>query len=88
MQIVKTFLHRKESCEHRHALVIERGRKWTQCIFVQYPIRIEKIENKLADEFIPINYSIRAAKKILRDMAIVFYGSRANTPKSIKRVLF
>jgi hypothetical protein len=88
MKVVRTFFVRKDSCEHRHALLVERGRKWSKVVFVQHPIRVEKVDNKIADDFVEIDYSVRKAKSILKKMCLGFYGTKANTPKSVKSYIF
>ena len=88
MRVVRTFFVRKDRCEHRHALVVERGRKWSKVVFVDQPIRVEKVDNKIADDFSDVDYPLRKAKKVLRDMCLGFYGSKGNAPKSVKTYLF
>jgi len=55
---------------------------------VQHPIRVEKVDNKIADDFVEIDYSVRKAKSILKKMCLGFYGTKANTPKSVKSYIF
>jgi hypothetical protein len=37
--------------QHRMALVVNEGRKWTHVIFMEYPVQVEKVINNEAQRF-------------------------------------
>ena len=49
MKVVNTYFMRKHRHQHQLALVVSRGRKYTTCIFLEYPLHVEKVVNSEAD---------------------------------------
>ena len=58
MRVVKTYYMRKHRYQHSLALMVKRGHKWTTCIFLEYPLTIEKVLNRDADQFKDAYHSI------------------------------
>ena len=100
MRVVNTHFMRKHRYQHRCALVVNRGRKWTTCIFMEYPPHIEKVVNSEADKFTELKQhqqmkrlptQDRQVKKVikrLQEMALLSYKKKSAMPKNLKAVLW
>ena len=100
MRVVNTHFMRKHRYQQRLALVVNRGRKWTTCIFMEYPPHIEKVVNSEADKFTVIDQSQQMKKlpsqerqvkqtiKMLQEMAMKSYKKKSAMPKNLKAVLW
>ena len=100
MRVVNTYFMRKHRHQHQLALVVNRGRKYTTCIFMEYPLHIEKVVNSEADQFTELkqhqqmkrlptqDIQIRKVIKRLQEMALLFYKKKSAMPKNLKAVLF
>ena len=71
----------------RHGLLVATGRKWTQLILVEHPIRVTRILNTDLSSVTEMKYRVGRAKRIIKDMAKAYYGTMRNAPKSVRRVL-
>ena len=100
MRVVNTYFMRKHRQQHQLALVVSRGRKYTTCIFMEYPLHIEKVVNSEADKFTVIDQSqqmkklpsqerqVKKAIKILQRMALLSYKKKSAMPKNLRTVLW
>ena len=100
MRVVNTHFMRKHRYQQRLALVVNRGRKWTTCIFMEYPPHIEKVVNSEADQFTEIKQSQQMRKlpsqerqvkemiKCLQEWAMKSYKKKSAMPKNLKAVLW
>ena len=100
MKVVNTHFMRKHRYQQRLALVVNRGRKWTTCIFMEYPPHIEKVVNSEADKFTELQQhqqmkrlptQDRQVKKVikrLQEMAMLSYKKKSAMPKNLKAVLW
>ena len=94
MKVVNTYFMRKHRQQHQLALVVSRGRKYTTCIFMEYPLHIEKVVNSEADQFTELQQYInkdRQVKKVikrLQEMALLSYKKKSAMPKNLKTILF
>ena len=94
MRVVNTYFMRKHRHQHQLALVVNRGRKYTTCIFMEYPLHIEKVVNSEADQFTELQQYInkdRQVKKVikrLQEMALLSYKKKSAMPKNLKTILF
>ena len=100
MKVVNTHFMRRRRCQHRLALVVNRGRKWTTCIFMEYPPHVEKVANSEADKFTELKQhqqtkrvptQDRQVKKVikkLQEMAKKSYKKKSAMPKNLKAVLW
>jgi len=89
MEAVKTHFMRKNGRQqHRIALVINRGRKWTHVVFVEYPVQVEKIINNEAESFIPLPKDNKKLFRQMQRMAKTWYGRKSNAPKNIQLSLW
>lgn len=99
MKVVNTHYMRKHRCQQRLALVVNRGRKWTTCIFMEYPPHVEKVANSEADRFTELKQyqqtkrlptqdrQVKKFIKRLREMAMKSYKKKSAMPKNLKAVL-
>lgn len=89
MKAVNTHFMRKNGRQqHRMALVINEGRKWTHVIFMEYPVQVEKVLNNEAQRF---DYLPKLDRKLFRkmqSMAKIWYGRKSNAPKNIQSALW
>ena len=89
MKAVNTHFMRKNGRQqHRMALVINEGRKWTQVVFMEYPVQVEKVSNKEAKNF---DHVPKLDKKLYRQMKLmakIWYGRKSNAPKNIQTSLW
>lgn len=89
MEAVNTHFMRKNGRQqHRMALVINRGRKWTHVVFVEYPVQVEKISNKEAESFIHLPKYDKKLFRQMKTMAKTWYGRKSNAPKNIQLSLW
>ena len=100
MKVVNTYFMRKHRQQHQLALVVSRGRKYTTCIFLEYPLHVEKVVNSEADKFTVIDQSQqtkrlptqdRQVKKVikrLQEMALLSYKKKSAMPKNLRAVLW
>jgi len=100
MRVVNTYFMRKHRQQHQLALVVSRGRKYTTCIFMEYPLHIEKVVNSEADQFTELKQhqqmkrlptKERQVKKVikrLQEMALLSYKKKSAMPKNLKTILF
>ena len=100
MKVVNTYFMRKHRHQHQLALVVSRGRKYTTCIFLEYPLHIERVVNSEADKFTVIDQSQQMKKlpsqerqvkqtiKMLQEMAMKSYKKKSAMPKNLKAVLW
>lgn len=99
MKVVNTHYMRRHRYEQRLALVVNRGRKWTTCIFMEYPPHVEKVANSEADEFTELKQhqqtkrlptqdrQVKKFIKRLQKMAMKSYKKKSAMPKNLKAVL-
>jgi len=71
----------------RHGLLVATGRKWTQLILIEHPIRVTRIPNTELSSVTEMNYRLGRAKRIVKDMVKAYYGTIRNAPKSVRKVL-
>ena len=100
MRVVNTYFMRKHRQQHQLALVVSRGHKYTTCIFMEYPLHIEKVVNSEADQFTELKQhqqmkrlptKERQVKKVikrLQEMALLSYKKKSAMPKNLKTILF
>ena len=100
MRVVNTYFMRKHRQQHQLALVVSRGHKFSTCIFLEYPLHIEKVVNSEADQFTEIKQSQQMKKlpsqktqvkqtiKMLQEMAMKSYKKKSAMPKNLKAVLW
>ena len=100
MRVVNTYFMRKHRQQHQLALLVSRGRKYTTCIFMEYPLHIEKVVNSEADQFTELKQhqqmkrlptQDRQVKKVikrLQEMAMLSYKKKSAMPKNLKAVLW
>ena len=100
MKVVNTYFMRKHRHQHQLALLCKRGHKYTTCIFMEYPLHIEKVVNSEADKFTVIDQSqqmkrlptqerqVKILIKMLQEMAMKSYKKKSAMPKNLKAVLF
>ena len=94
MKVVNTYFMRKHRHQHQLALVVSRGRKYTTCIFLEYPLHIEKVVNSEADKFTELQQYINKDRqvkkviKVLQRMALLSYKKKSAMPKNLKAVLW
>ena len=98
MRVVKTYYMRKHRYQHSLALMVTRGHKWTTCIFLEYPLTIEKVLNRDADQFKDAYHSIipddpqvskvARALRLLQRMAFITYKKKSAMPKNLKEIIF
>ena len=100
MKVVNTYFMRKHRQQHQLALVVSRGRKYTTCIFMEYPLHIEKVVNSEADKFTVIDQSqqtkrlptqdrqVKILIKMLQEMAMKSYKKKSAMPKNLKQIIF
>ena len=101
MRVVNTYFMRKHRHQHQLALVVSRGgRKYTTCIFLEYPLHIEKVVNSEADQFTELKQhqqmkrlptketQVKQTIKRLQRMALLSYKKKSAMPKNLKTILF
>ena len=100
MRVVNTYFMRKHRHQHQLALVVKRGRKYTTCIFLEYPLHVERVVNSEADKFTELKQhqqmkrlptQDRQVKKVikrLQEMAMLSYKKKSAMPKNLKAVLW
>ena len=71
----------------RHGIIVKEGRKWTQLILIEHPIRITKVLNEEQRSMTEVSYRFARAKRIVRDMVKSHYGTIRNAPKNVRAVL-
>jgi len=69
----------------RLVLVGQRGRKWTKAVVLTTPIRVVKVDNKIADRFETFEGSIPKAKRLAREFASWTYSE--GLPKTLTNFL-
>jgi hypothetical protein len=82
------------------ALAVSRGRKFTTCIFMEYPLHVERVVNSEADKFTELEQhgqmkklptpdrQVKQVIKILQRMALLSYKNKSVMPKNLKTILF
>ena len=89
MKAVNTHFMRKNGRQqHRMALIINEGRKWTHVVFVEYPVQVEKVLNTEAKSFIHLPKQDRKLFRQMQLMAKTWYGRKSNAPKNIQSALW
>ena len=71
----------------RHGLLVATGRKWTQLILVEHPIRVTRILNTDLSSVTEMKYKVGRAKRIIKNMTKAYYGTVRNAPKKVREVL-
>jgi hypothetical protein len=71
----------------RHGLFVTEGRKWSQLILVEHPIRLIKVPNSEQRNMADMDYKVSKAKRIIKQMVKVYYGTIRNAPKNVRAVL-
>jgi len=89
MKAVNTnFMRKNGRQQHRIALIINQGRKWTHVVFMEYPVQVEKVLNKEAEGFELLPKADKKLFRHLRSMAKNWYGRKSNAPKNIQSIFF
>ena len=94
MRVVNTYFMRKHRQQHQLALLVKRGRKFSTCIFLEYPLHVEKVVNSEADKFTELQQYINKDRqvkkviKVLQRMALLSYKKKSAMPKNLKAVLW
>jgi len=100
MKVVNTYFIRKHRHQHQMALAVSRGRKFTTCIFMEYPLHVERVVNSEADKFTELEQhgqmkklptpdrQVKQVIKILQIMALLYYKNKIVMPKNLKTILF
>jgi hypothetical protein len=100
MKVVNTYFMRKHRYQHQMALAVSRGRKFTTCIFMEYPLHVERVVNSEADKFTELEQhgqmkklptpdrQVKQVIKILQRMALLSYKNKSVMPKNLKTILF
>ena len=100
MKVVNTYFMRKHRHQHQMALSVSRGRKYTTCIFMEYPLHVERVVNSEADKFTELEQhgqmkklptpdrQVKQVIKILQRMAMLSYKHKSAMPKNLKAVLW
>jgi hypothetical protein len=100
MKVVNTYFMRKHRYQHQMALAVNRGRKFTTCIFMEYPLHVERVVNSEADKFTELEQhgqmkklptpdrQVKQVIKILQRMAMLSYKNKSVMPKNLKQILF
>jgi len=84
---MKVIKYQTPSNAIRHGLLVATGRKWSQLILVEHPIKITRILNIDLSRVSEVKYRVGTAKRIVREMAQSYYGNMRNAPKGVRRVL-
>tara|TARA_R100000541_G_scaffold2188_1_gene8444 strand:- start:487 stop:759 length:273 start_codon:yes stop_codon:yes gene_type:complete len=88
MKSVKTHFMRKNGMyQHRLALITKQGNKWTHLIFIDYPIHVERVPNKVAEDFVEYK-DTRGTVRQLQHMAKIWFGRKSNAPKNVQSALW
>jgi len=82
------FMRKNGRQQHRMALVINEGRKWTQVVFMEYPVQVEKVSNKEAKNFDHVPKLDNKLYRQMKLMAKIWYGRKSNAPKNIQTSLW
>jgi len=84
---MKVIKYQTPSNAIRHGLLVATGRKWSQLILVEHPIKITRILNIDLSRVSEVKYRVGTAKRIVREMAKSYYGTLRNAPKGVKKFL-
>ena len=84
---MKVIRYQTPSNAIRHGLLVATGRKWTQLILVEHPIRVTRILNTELSSVTEMNYRLGRAKRVVKDMIKSYYGTIRNAPKSVRKVM-
>ena len=71
----------------RHGLIVTEGRKWSQLILVEHPIRLIKVPNSEQRYMADTDYKVSKAKRIIKQMIKSHYGTIRNAPKNVRAAL-
>jgi len=87
----KIVIRHNTECGCRTALVFNEGRVWTHLVYIEYPMRVSKVLNKEAINFVDIQNTypkstVKKAIRTIKRMALIYYGNKKNIPKCLKRV--
>lgn len=91
MKVCRTYFDRQGRCDHRVALVGNRGRKYTEVVVFELPLRVLKVDNRVADGFVELpGASLKRAQKSARELAGWTYGTtkRSAVPAAMRAFLF
>ena len=100
MRVVNTYFMSKHRHQHQLALVLNRGRKYTTCLFMEHPLHLERVVNSEADQFTELKQhqqmkklpsqerQVKQTIKMLQEMAMKSYKKKSAKPKNLKAVLW
>ncbi len=83
------FMRKNGRQQHRMAMVYKQGRKWSHVVFVEYPVHVEKVLNKDAEQFVAYPSSVtKNLHKKLKHMCWLWYGRKHNAPKNLQQFIW
>ena len=70
---------------NRLFMVVSVGRKWTQGIWFEQPVKVSRVSNKVMVQWNDLDGN---AIPTLQRMAVAMYGRKSKMPKSLRKAIF